>query len=111
MIKFNGKAYKLNLEKICQFAVAQQSLPAEREIIDSYNSDGNTTTLSQKTIREFQSYSYDSVKYDLIKSVVFQLLSYDFTEEMSETAQLPIGMSVCLNTLVDDGYLIEINKK
>jgi len=112
MISINGKYYKLDLEKICNFAVTSEKKPTEREIIDNYTFTGSERKLDQKTVREFQTFSYDNVKYDLIKTLVFTLLAYDIDNNgITDEEELPLGVSICLNTLIADGYLVEITKE
>lgn len=107
MIEILGKYYKFNLEKICEFAKAKQEI-TEREILDNYDLTEDTKIVA-KTIRELQNpgETYDALRYDLIKTVLIQVIAYDNEETIRESQLIPFGMAICLNTLLDEGIITE----
>ena len=76
LIRINGKAYALNLQKICDFiSKAVNKDVKETEILDSYNFEGKKKEISGKTIRELSTVGngQEPIVYDLIKTVIIHL--------------------------------------
>lgn len=106
MIKIGGKRYKLDIKKISEFVnYSDRNTSKEIEIIDNY--DG--AKVVNKTVRELTAPAnaqIDNIKYDLIKSLIATIISYD-NPEISDD-EIPFGIEICLNTLLEEGFLIEI---
>ena len=108
--------YYLNLDKIFEYITfTKDKKEKEQEIIDSFESDkiDGTFKLSSKIIKEttipIQS-NYDSIKYDLVKSLIDQILSYnDDMKSITEIDDLPIGTRIAFNSLIELGFLEKIN--
>ena len=107
-LTINDKKYALNLKKICEFMFKMTGDNAsEREIIESYDSE--ITKLSGRTIRELKTATngMESIVYDLLKMIVVQVIAYDNTEN-DDIEYMPFGTKIAFNTLIKEGFLIEI---
>lgn len=109
-------SYYLNLDKIFDYITfTKDRNEKEQEIIDSFENDkiDGTFKLSSKIIKEttipIQS-NYDSIKYDLVKSLIDQMLSFnDYNMTVIEIDDLPIGTRIAFNSLIELGFLEKIN--
>ena len=110
LIRINGKAYALNLQKICDFiSKAVNKDVKETEILDSYNFEGKKKEISGKTIRELSTVGngQEPIVYDLIKTVIIQVIAFDAVEDI-DFEELPFGTKIAFNTLINEGFLIEV---
>lgn len=111
MIDFKGKKYAFDFNKIMEFVDFSRDMTStEREILDTYdisdgiNSGGKVVT---KTIRELVSpsnFQMDSIRYDLVKTFIIEILSFegDFEREATD------GLKIAINTLINEKLLVEI---
>lgn len=110
LISINGTKYAFNLQKICDFISNSASRDLkEKEIIDSYNFEDKKKELAGKTIRELSTFEngHETIVYDLIKVFVIQIVAYDSLEDIS-LDDLPFGTKIAFNTLINEGFLIEL---
>lgn len=99
----NGE-YIFNIDKISEFVnYSDKSTSKETEIIDNYEG----ARIIGKTIRELKTpgnAQIDNIKYDLIKTLISTIISYD----IGDGDNLPIGIQICVNTLIKEGFLVKI---
>lgn len=125
----DGTEYYFNLKKICEFiSYRTDKTDKEKEVVDNYEYDSDSTEvkLSSKTVRELTSPNntqYDTIKYDLIKTFIIQLITYsdkakmhlpdvnDFEVPVINVNYMPIGTRIVFNTLVEEGLLIKKENK
>ena len=110
LISINGKKYAFNLTKICDFISKVSGKDVkETEIIDSYNFENKKKELAGKTVREASTFGngQDTIVYDLIKVFLIQVIAYDSLDEIT-LDELPFGTKLAWNTLIKEGFLIEI---
>ena len=119
MISIQDKKYCLDINRISDFVNYSDShLAKESEIIDTYgiNNDAVTTNYKgidvvSKSIREVTTQGnvqLDNIRYDLIKTLITQVMSFDYDENKHKN-EIPFGLEIALNTLIKEGFLIEIN--
>lgn len=112
MISFLGKTYALNLDKLKEICLTpQQGNQKEQEIVQTYEADDSGDfTISQKIERETRNNTNqqnDMLLYDFVKMLVVSILD-DNTENMTY-ANMPIGLSLSINTLLYWGILEELS--
>lgn len=115
MITYNDKSYAFKLEKILNFyANGENGKNKETEIIDIYEMDAdNSPKIVSKQTREVKSNSptqNENIRYDLIKMFISVLLENNTDVKNDDEITFDIGTSLAFNTLLDNGYLYEINK-
>ena len=119
MISIQDKKYCLDINRISDFVNYSDShLAKESEIIDTYgiNNDAVTTNYKgidvvSKSIREVTTQGnvqLDNIRYDLIKTLITQIMGFDYDENKYKN-EIPFGLEIALNTLIKEGFLIEIN--
>ena len=113
MIKIDGKIYAFNISKICDFISEKTNREVvENEILDSFDFSGEgDKTLNAKTIRELKSpgNGQENIVYDLIKIFIIQVIAFDGEGEI-DLYDLPFGTKMAFNTLLSEGFLVEINE-
>lgn len=113
MIQFNNSVYVLNLEKITEFFVKPVNVANEIEILETFepmNETNSTQMLVNKQIREIKnqtSQSAETLKYDLFKTILNNFFEYTFNIDENINT-MPLGLNVCINTLIKYGFLEEI---
>lgn len=111
MISIGGKIYALNLKKIFEFInYSDKNNSREKEITDAYekNDEDGSLDCTSKVVREIitpANSQIDNIKYDFIKMLIGQLLTYEGGELPTET----FGTVLALNTLISEELLVEIN--
>lgn len=117
MIRISGKEYAIDIKKIFEFVnYSDKSTSSEQEITDGYEMiDDGKGSLKQtsKVIRELKTpgnSQIDNIKYDLVKSLISMLLTFDDTDRDYDEDDLPFGVKITLNTLIAEGFLYEIVK-
>lgn len=104
-VEANGKYYYFDIEKIYEIVFSDDKINKEREIVDSYDlsdEEDASLKLSNKMVREIsvpQLESVSTIKYDLIKLFIMQLIS-------AEDITVP-GCQLIVNTLIEKGILVE----
>ena len=127
----DGTEYYFNLKKIFEFiSYRTDKTEKQKEVVDSYDrseEDEGEIKLSSKIVREITSPNesqYDNIKYDLVKTFIIQLITFDEkttipTGEDDKSIELPIinvnfmplGTRIVFNTLVEEGLLIKKENK
>ena len=110
LITINEKQYAFNVTKICEYIAKMSGKDVkETEIIDSYNFEGKKKELAGKTVREASSFGngHETLVYDLIKLFIIQIVAYDTLDEIT-IDELPFGTKLAWNTLINEGFLIEV---
>lgn len=109
---FNGKYYKLNIEKINSFCLVSSGKSSnEGEITEAYETDENGVFhLTSKINREVTSNGNsqdDMIVYDFIKVLVTKLLESQVNTSDTEN-QVDFGFALAFNTLLAEGMIEEI---
>lgn len=104
------KDYYLDVRAILNFINYSDKNPSkETEIIDRYEKNENKSLESaEKTIREITSgnSNFDNISYDLIKTLILQVLAYGYDEEQ-DTTILPFGLKIAISTLEHEKLLLK----
>jgi len=129
IVMIDGTEYYFDLKKICEFiSYRTDKTDKEKEVVDNYeyDSDLSEVKLSTKIVRELTSPNdtqYDTIKYDLIKTFIIQLITYSdkaklnipeasgFEIPVINVNYMPIGTRIVFNTLVEEGLLIKKENK
>lgn len=129
IVMIDGREYYFNLKKICEFiSYRTDKTDREKEVVDNYEYDSDSTEvkLSSKIVRELTSPNdtqYDTIKYDLIKTFIIQLITYSDKAKVElpelnglevpvvDINYMPIGTRIVFNTLVEEGLLIKKENK
>lgn len=109
MISIDGKFYAFDVSKICDFISEKTNKELkETEILDSF--DYTDKKLTSKSVRELKSpgNGQENIVYDLLKILIIQIVAFD-DEGNTELEDMPFGTKVAFNTLIKEGFLIEIN--
>ena len=112
LIPFLGRAYALNLDKLKEICMTPlQGNQKEQEIVQTYEADdAGDFTISQKIERETRNNANqqnDMLLYDFVKTLMLSILD-DNTENVSFT-NMPVGLSLSINTLLTWGILEELS--
>ena len=107
LLAIDGKVFAFNIDKIEKFInYSDKAISKETEILDSYDNGA----IAGKTVRELTTpgnSQIDSIRYDLIKTFIIQLITYE--GDFSDLETLPLGMKLAFNTMIAFGLLEEIN--
>lgn len=111
MIPFLGKTYALNLDKLKEICLnPQQGNQKEQEIVQTYEADDSGEfSIAQKIERETRNNTNqqsDMLLYDFVKTLVVSIID-DNTENISYE-NMPVGLSLSINTLLYWGILEEL---
>lgn len=105
-IIFDGKTYAFDIDRIAKSVIyADKTATIEKEIVTSFDSD----VMKEKTIRELTgpgNAQIDNIKYDLIKTFILQVISYE--GEVFESADMPFGTKLAFDTLINEKFLKEV---
>ena len=112
LLTFNGKRYKLNLDKINDFCLnAKGDANEEREITEAYEVDENGTfDMTSKINREVTSKGNSQenmIVYDFVKTLINKIVDSSLLVEATEK-QTEIGFALIFNTLLSYGMVEEI---
>ena len=112
-LTFNGKYYKLNIERINNFCLVSSGKNGnEREITEAYeNDEKGEFRLSSKINREITpagNSQEDMIVYDFIKGLVSKLLECNVATRDTEN-DVDFGFALAFNTLLTEGMIEEIN--
>jgi len=111
-VVYNGKKYAFDLNKIKDFCLtSDKERGRETEIIETFELESGVPTLAAKTNRELKSAGNpqnDTIIYDMIKLFITTLLGNDMPV-MEEEIVLDFATTLSLNTMLEMGFLIEIN--
>lgn len=117
MIRMSGKEYAIDVQKVFEFVnYSDKNTSSEQEITDGYEMlDDGKGSLRQtsKVIRELKApgnSQIDNIKYDLVKSLISMLITFDDTDRDYDEDDLPFGVRITMNTLIAEGLLYEIEK-
>ena len=113
-LTFDGKYYKLNIERINKFClVSSGKNSSEGEITEAYETDENGEfRLSSKINREITSTGNgqeDMIVYDFVKSLVAKLLESN-VDTIDTEKQVDFGFALAFNTLLAEGMIEEITE-
>lgn len=113
LLKFNDKSYAFDIERICDFVNEKSMVPLkETEILENFDySAEKDKTLSSRNVRELNSpgNGQESIIYDLLKMFVVQIIVFEGDGDM-DAEDLPFGTKLAFNTLLKEGFLIEVNE-
>ena len=107
----NGKKevhYKLDIDKMLGF-VFDDSREVSTEITENYVESSSEEQGSSKVIREVKNEvgsSTSAIKYDLIKFFLGTMVDAEANDDGSG---LSFGETLIINTLLDEGIIIEMN--
>lgn len=109
-IVFRDKKYGLNLKEIKKFCFDGDS-GRETEIVETYIMNDGEPTLDSKQSRDFKSNSQqDTMRYDLIKTLITVLLTNESIADGGEVDDnLDFASALAMNTLIEANILYEIN--
>lgn len=112
LMPFLGRTYALNLDKLKEICMTPlQGNQKEQEIVQTYEADdAGDFTISQKIERETRNNANqqnDMLLYDFVKTLMLSILD-DNTENVSFT-NMPVGLSLSINTLLTWGILEELS--
>lgn len=101
------KKYVIDIDNIIRFCFEDDEKQSDSEITEVYVSDDENQSLklASKQLREVKSgdaSSKQTLKYDLIKTFIGDLISVDDTD-------LSLGDTILINTMLNEGFLKEIN--
>ena len=113
-LTFNGKYYRLNLDKINQFCLVSGEKPgSERELTEAYEYDENGEfRLTSKINREITTPGNsqdDMIIYDFVKTMVTKLIESPMPLIVTEE-QADFGFALAFNSLISYGMLEEITE-
>jgi len=114
-LTFNGKHYKLNIERINKFClVSSEKTGNESEITEAYETDDEgefrLTSKINREVRTAGNSQDDMIVYDFVKSLVAKLL--DSQVMASDTEEhVTFGFALAFNTLISEGMIEEIIEK
>ena len=111
-LTFNGKYYRLNLEKINKFCLTSSEKKSnEREITEGYETDENGEfRLSSKINREITTggnEQEDAIMYDFVKMLISSLFSNEVVTT-SDELHVNVSFALVFNTLLSEGMIEEI---
>lgn len=112
LMPFLDRTYALNLDKLKEICMTPlQGNQKEQEIVQTYEADdAGDFTISQKIERETRNNANqqnDMLLYDFVKTLMLSILD-DNTENVSFT-NMPVGLSLSINTLLTWGILEELS--
>lgn len=106
MIEIGDKEYVFDIKKIANFFnYSDANTSKETEILDTYEHGSPIA----KTVRELTTPAnaqIDSIKYDLIKTFIVQIITYE--APCNNYYDLPFGMKLAVDTMVKEGFLVEV---
>jgi hypothetical protein len=113
-IVYNDKKYAFDLNKIKEFCVvSSKETGKETEVIEAYELDTDEMMkMTSKTCRDVKGAGNpqnDTIMYDLVKMFILPLVTNEqtfLTDGATITSEFSI--SLCLNTMLDMGFLYEI---
>ena len=112
-LKFNGRKYALNIEKIFTFLEKYESKEkVTSEILDNFDATGTgrlSSSAMAKAGREYKTPgngTIDSMYYDFIKNFLDIIIASPYTDKDIENA--PLGLVVCFNTLIKYEFITEL---
>jgi len=114
LLVLGGKKYALNLEKIKNFCLTSDKEKGGQVEVMEVQEPGDNGILGvvSKTVHEVKSTGNpqnDTISYDLIKLFIVTLLDNDVKYTEKTIDDLTFGMRLSFNTLVEAGFLYEIN--
>jgi hypothetical protein len=119
MIDFGGTIYRINLEKISELLVSDESLMAkeitETDVKETFDAEGNLMDKEVYTKTYNKSKEFDAARFDVLGSM-FQIL-LNFNDEVDETLGIErvldgttLPFRIAFNTLLSYGILEEIEE-
>lgn len=103
----SNEKYVLDLGNIINYIFDQNETTNDSEFVDVYNVDGNNNlVLNQRQIREVKNgdtTSKSTIRYDLLKMFIEYLMDADFTEPS-------FGEAMVLNTMLNEELIKKIDK-
>ena len=111
LLKFGDKSYAFDVNKICDFISERSEKPLkETEILENFDYSEENKKLSSRNVRELNSpgNGQENIIYDLLKIFVVQIIVFEGDGDM-DAEDLPFGTKLAFNTLLNEGFLIEID--
>lgn len=113
MINICGGYYIFDINKIVDFFnYSDNAQTKETEILENYELD-TSPRVANRSIRELTttgSQQIDSIKYDLLKTFIFQVIGYINERPITDWEDLPFGVQISVNTLIHEKFLIEVKQ-
>lgn len=105
-------SYSLNLEEIIKFVFENENTrESASEIQENYENEGDFMKLRDKSVKEVKTKADNSneatIRYDLIKTFITSL--FDIPAQITNNADLTLGDTIVINTLISNNMLTEIN--
>lgn len=111
MITIEGKTYVLDLGAVYDFINFSATHDSkETEIITNFTTGGN---VDEKSIRELTTpgnSQIDNIKYDLVKMLIIQVLTYD-EKKIESLDSMPFGTQLAFLTLINEGFLVLVEQQ
>ena len=111
-LTFDGKFYRLNLERVNEFClISRGKTNSEGEITEAYESDENgefhLTSKINREIKTAANNQDDMITYDFVKMLVGRLIESSVSTRANEN-DVDFGFALVFNTLMSEGMLEEI---
>lgn len=108
MIDIGKKKYVFDINKIVEFVqYSDKTEVKERELTDVLENNGDGLQITSKVVRETcgaGNPQIDNIKYDIVKNLMVELITFeDYAVE-----ELPYGLRIVVNTMINEGFLKEI---
>lgn len=111
MINIEGKTYVFDMDLVCDFINhSSKTESKEKEVITNFTGSGE---IDDKSIRELTTpgnSQIDNIKYDLVKMLIIQVLTYD-EKNVTSLEQMPFGTELAFLTLINEGFLILVDNE
>lgn len=110
MIVIGGKTYVLDLDSVYDFINFSSTHDSkEKEVVTSYV-EGK---VDEKSVRELTTpgnSQIDNIKYDLVKMLIIQVLTYD-EKQVDSLDNMPFGTQLAFLTLINEGFLVLVEEQ
>lgn len=113
MIKYGDKTYAFDINKMMEWCFqTSNQLFKETEINEDYAANDNgEIEIKNKAIREIKTSNnqIETIRYDFIKTLINPFIANDSVLFM-DSKELTFSETIIINTLLELGFLIEINE-
>lgn len=110
MITIEGKTYVLDLEQVYDFINFSSTHESkEKEVITNFTEAGIVDERSVRELTTPANSQIDNIKYDLVKMLIIQVLTYD-EKEIESLEAMPFGTQLAFLTLINEGFLVLVEQ-